>query len=225
VDVAPQRGRGAPLDRDAVLAEAVALADEGGLGAVSMRALSARLSVVPMALYKHVADREDLIGGMIDTVVRTYPAPSDDRWRPRVRSRVLAARDAQARHPWMRDAVDEARRPTLTVLAYMDAVAADFIEHGFTVDLTHYAMHVLGHRIWGYTTEAFPGPPAGVADPEAVAALAERFPHVASIAADTAIRNPAGACDEQYEFEFALDLLLDAFTRLQQAGWVSASPV
>jgi hypothetical protein len=84
-------------------------------------------------------------------------------------------------------------------------------------------MHALGHRIWGYTVEAFPGPPAGVTDPAAAAALAERFPHVAAIAADTAMRNPAGACDERCEFEFALDLLLDAFARLQETGWVSAS--
>lgn len=221
----PQRGRATPLDRGTVVAEAIALADEGGLGAVSMRALAARLGVVPMALYKHVADREDLVGGMIDAVVQSYPVPIEEGWRARVRSRVLGARDAQARHPWMPTAIGEATRPTLIVLAHMDAVAGDFIDHGFSVDLTHYAMHVLGHRIWGYTTEAFSGPPAGVGDPEAAAALAMRFPRVAAIAADTALRNPAGACDERYEFEFALDLLLDAFARLHETGWVSASRV
>jgi hypothetical protein len=157
--------------------------------------------------------------------VQSYPPPSGDGWRERVRSRVLGARDAQARHPWMRDAIDEATRPTLTVLAHMDAVAADFIDDGFSVDLTHYAMHALGHRIWGYTIEAFPGPPAGITDPESAATLAMRFPHVAAIAADTAVRNPSGACDEAYEFEFALDLLLDAFGRLHETGWVSASRV
>ena len=219
----PRGGRATPLDRSTVLAEAVALADEGGLPAISMRALAARLGVVPMALYKHVADREDLIGGMIDAVVSGYPSPTQDGWRARVRSRVLAARDAQARHPWMRAAIDEATRPTLVVLAHMDAVAGDFIDDGFSVDLTHYAMHALGHRIWGYVTEAFAGPPAGVSDEASAAALAARFPHVVAIAADTAVRNPGGACDERYEFEFALDLLLDAFERLSESGWVSAA--
>jgi AcrR family transcriptional regulator len=219
--MAPRGGRATPLDRTAVLAEAVALADEGGLSAISMRALAARLGVVPMALYKHVADREDLIGGMIDAVVQAYPPPTEEGWRARVRGRVLAAREAQARHAWMRAAIDEATRPTLVVLAYMDAVAADFIEGGFSVDLTHYAMHALGHRIWGYATEAFPGPPAGVSDEASAAALAARFPHVVAIAVDTAMRNPSGACDERYEFEFALDLLLDAFARLSESGWVS----
>jgi AcrR family transcriptional regulator len=216
-----QRARATRLDRGTVVAEAIALADEGGLAAVSMRALSARLGVVPMALYKHVADREDLVGGMIDAIVQSYPAPIGDGWRARVRSRVLGARDEQAQHPWIRSAIDEATHPTLIVLAYMDAVAADFIDDGFTVDLTHYAMHALGHRIWGYTVEVFPGPPAGATDPAAAAALALRFPHVAAIAADTALRNPAGACDEHYEFEFALDLLLAAFARLDDTGWVS----
>ncbi|MDL9978235.1 TetR/AcrR family transcriptional regulator [Microbacterium sp. ASV49] len=220
----PKQGRATPLDRTAVLAEAVVLADEGGLAAISMRALAARLGVVPMALYKHVADRADLVGGMIDTVVQTYPTPDDDGWQARVRARALAARDAQEQHPWMRAAIDEAERPTLTTLAYMDAVAADFIDDGFSVDLTHYAMHALGHRIWGYSTEAFRSAPAGADDEAAAAMLAAQFPHVASIAMDTAMRNPAGACDERHEFAFGLDLLLDAFARLREAGWVSAVP-
>lgn len=214
--------RSAPLDRAAVLAEAIAFADESGLAALSMRALSARLGVVPMALYKHVADREDLVGGMIDAVVETYVAPAGDGWRERVRSRLLAARDARIRHPWMRSAVEQAARPTLVVLGHMDAVAGDFIDGGMSVDLAHYAMHALGPRIWGYTAEAFPGPPAAVVDEASARALAMRFPHVAAIAADTAARTPVGACDERYEFDFALDLLLDAFARLQDTGWVSS---
>jgi AcrR family transcriptional regulator len=56
----------APLHRVTVLDAAVELADAEGIEAVSMRRLADRLGVVPMALYKHVSDKEDLLDGMVD---------------------------------------------------------------------------------------------------------------------------------------------------------------
>ncbi len=225
-DDAPRRSR--PLDRAQVLAAAIELADEHGLAALSMRQLSARLGVVPMALYKHVDDKQDLVAGMIDTVVAGYPAPPDGApWREAVRARVLVARRATVTHPWMRPAIESATRRTPQVLAYLDALAGHFAAGGFSYDLTHYAMHALGHRVWGFSPEAFSAPPSpddGPLDPpsaQQMAEMAAAFPHVVAIAMDAAARNPTGGCDEQHEFEFTLDLLLDAFARLQAAGWVS----
>lgn len=214
------------LDRDAVVREAIALADAEGLDALSMRALAARLHVVPMALYKHIADKEDLVGRMVDHVIEGYaPTIAHAGWRERVRARVLDARDAILAHPWAGPAIDTRRRRTEAVLAHMNAVAGDFIEGGISPDLTHYAMHALGNRIWGYSTEAFEDAdaptPADADQPEVVAYLTERFPHVVAIALDAAARNPAGSCDPQAEFEFTLDLLLDSVERLHAAGWRS----
>lgn len=224
---------GARLSRPVVLAAAVRLADSEGVDAVSMRRLSTELGVVPMALYKHVADKDDLLAGMVDVVVAGYrePDPGLD-WREAVRQRIMAARDALHAHPWLRSTIERASQRTPAVLAYMDSLAGEFRRGGLSYDLVHHAMHALGHRIWGFSPEAFAAPdaaagaaPGGSAppapDPAELAALAARFPHVVAIAVDTAQRNPQGACDTDAEFDFTLDLLLDAFGRLHESGWVS----
>ncbi len=224
--------RESPLSRPQVLAAAVALADREGLAAVSMRHLAAELGVVPMALYKHVADKNDLVAGMIDLVVAGYAAPPPGlEWREGVRRRVLAARDALLEHPWLRPAIETATERTPAVLGHMDAVAGEFAAGGLSYDLVHHAMHALGHRIWGFSPEAFSSPavPSGPSAPSLpspeqeamMAAMAQRFPHIAAIAIDAATRHPLGACDEQFEFEFTLDLLLESVARLHAAGWAS----
>lgn len=226
-----------PLNRARALEAAVALADESGIDSVSMRNLAARLGVVPMALYKHVANKDDLLGGMVDAVIAEYDleAPTAADWKEGVRGRVLSARRALGRHPWARQVIETRTTRTPSVLGYMDALAGVFIAGGFSPDLTHHVMHVLGHRIWGFSPEAFdeshtaPGPPLvdPTSDPqrqqEMIARMQQAYPHIVAIALAAsegdAARLGAG-CDEQFEFEFALDLLLDSFERLLRAGGV-----
>lgn len=215
-----------PLNRAAVLNAAVALADAEGLDAVSMRSLATRLGVVPMALYKHVADKADLTAGMIDTVIAGYPAPGEGlEWSASVRARIHAARAELERHPWLRQAIEQATTRTPAVLGYLDAVAGDLARGGLSYDLVHYGMHALGHRVWGFNPEAFAPPPGQPAptppDPETTQLLARMFPHIAAVAGDAAARNPSGACDDDREFDFTLDLLLEAIARLHASGWVS----
>ncbi|MDX2026265.1 TetR/AcrR family transcriptional regulator [Microcella sp.] len=230
---APTGRTSPPLNRAAVVHAAVAFADREGLAAVSMRRLSAELGVVPMALYKHVTDKDDLVAAMIDAIVAGYAAPPPGlEWREGVRQRVLAARDALLQHPWLRTAIESATQRTPAVLGHMDAVAGEFAAGGLSYDLVHHAMHALGHRIWGFSPEAFSSPPAQESAPSSapsadeqaamVAAMAFRFPHIAAIAADSASRHVTGACDEQFEFEFTLDLLLEAVARLHAAQWSSS---
>lgn len=219
----PRRPR---LDRRGVIADAIVLADAEGIQAVSMRALAARLGVVPMALYKHVADKDDLIGGMVDQLIEDYPEPPDGSgWKTRVRARVLAARSAVVVHPWLGAAIDTTTRRTETVLGHMNAIAGDFIADGVSADLAHFALHALGNRIWGYSSEAFEDndapTPADADQPAIMQYMMERFPFVVAIAMDTAARNPAGACNRDAEFEFTLDLLLDSIERLHATGWAS----
>ncbi len=225
-----------PLDRARVIATAIDAADADGLGALSMRSLAARLGVVPMALYKHVADKDDLVAGMIDAVVAGFAAPAADLGaRESITTRIAAARAAVGRHPWLRGAIEAATSPTPTVLAHMDAVAGDLFRSGLSADLVHHAMHALGSRIWGFSPEAFTAPTGGpdptpdaptaeTPDAETQRAMAERYPHVAAVAADAAARHPSGACVPDAEFDFTLDLLLDAIERLHAAGWRSDVP-
>jgi len=90
--------RRAPLSRERVLRASVALADEAGIDAVSMRKLAEELGVVPMALYKHVAGKDQLLDGMVDLVIGEFDPPDPDLdWKSAVRQRVLAARRAVLR--------------------------------------------------------------------------------------------------------------------------------
>lgn len=220
--------RRAPLTTQSAVAAAIVLADEDGIEALSMRSLAARLGMSPMALYKHVADKDELLDAMVDTVVGGYATPVETgEWREVVRARILAARQALEAHPWLRRLIETRTTRTPHVLAYMDSLAGVLIGGGLSVDLVHHAMHALGHRIWGFGPEAFAtNEPAPVAvDPAQqqamMHAMAQAYPNVVAIAVEAARRNPTGACDEAFEFEFTLDLLLDAVARLHESGWSS----
>jgi AcrR family transcriptional regulator len=219
-------GHRARLNTDRVLRAAVALADEAGIGALSMRSLAAALGVVPMALYKHVGDKEELLDGMVDVIVSEIEAPlSGADWKSAVRGRILSARRALLRHPWARGVIETRVHTTPAVLAYIDSLIGAFRTGGVSIDLCHHAMHAIGSRIWGFTQELFQG--SAPADPgDAALELANRYPHAAELAAAVAHDGASvvgGGCDDQFEFEFALDLLLDGIEWLHGQGWTSAS--
>ena len=105
--------RRTPLSRDRVLRAAVALADQSGIEALSMRSLAQDLGVVPMALYKHVANNEQLLDGMVDVILGEIDPPAGGAaWRPAVRLRILSARRALMRHPWASRVIESRPRPT-----------------------------------------------------------------------------------------------------------------
>jgi AcrR family transcriptional regulator len=230
-----EAGRRARLNRVRVLQAAVALADEAGLESLSMRRLAQELGVVPMALYKHVANKEELLDGMVEVIVGEIEPPVRGAgWKSAVRLRVLSARRVLLRHPWARQVLETRTNKTPAVLGYMDSFIGMFLAGGFSVDLTHHVMHALGSRMWGFTQELFDdaaGPQAEtpVEVPPAVQAamfqqLAERDPNIAAAAAASAHDGGSAVghgCDDQFEFEFALDLLLDGFEGLHGQGWTS----
>jgi len=213
--------RRAPLNRDRVLRAAVALADDAGIEALSMRHLAQELGVVPMALYKHVANKEELLDGMVDVIVGEIDPPTHADWKDAIRQRILSARQALLGHRWASQVIESRTQATPAVLDYMDSLMGIFRAGGFSVDLTHHVMHALGSRMWGLTRDVFPTP-TPPADPAAREAMfrqfAARYPHIIEMA--TAGSAGAG-CDEGFEFEFTLDVLLDGFERLHRQGWRS----
>src|SRR3954454_5438071 len=111
-----QAGPRIPLSRDRVLRAAVALADEAGIESLNMRRLAQELGVVPMALYKHVANKDQLLDGMVDVIVGeiSAPVPGAD-WRSAVRQRILSARESLPRHPWPSRVIESRTIPTPVV--------------------------------------------------------------------------------------------------------------
>ena len=221
------------LNRDRVLRAAVSLADDIGIDSLSMRRLAQELRVVPMALYKHVSNKEELLDGMVEAVVAEIDPPAAGvDWKNAVRLRVLSARHSLQRHPWARRVLESRTTKTPAVLAYMDSFIGIFLAGGFSADLAHHVMHALGGRMWGFTQELFEDPAAPVgqaATPPAIQdvtlqQMAQLYPNIAVIAASSAHENASvvgQGCDDQFEFEFALDLLLDGFERLHRQGWSS----
>jgi AcrR family transcriptional regulator len=208
-----------------VLRAAVTLADESGIDALSMRSLAQSLDVVPMALYKHVANKEQLLDGMVEVIVSEIDPPAGGTdWKSAVRERVLSARRALLRHPWASRVIESRGNPTPVVLEYMNSLIGMFRDGGLSPDLTHHVMHALGSRMWGFTQEVFPSSPDPDPDPKLVRAMAVMYPHIVEIATYRA-HDPDSVvgpgCDDQFEFEFALDLMLDGFERLHREGWTS----
>ena len=228
---ARQRAR---LNRDRVMRSAVDLADEIGIGALSMRRLAHYLDVTPMALYKHVANKDELLDGMVDVIIGEIEPPlAGADWKSTVRHRVLSARHALQRHSWSRTVIETRNKRTAAVLGYLESIAGAFVAGGFSGDLTHHVMHAIGGRVWGFTQELFdesPAPgsnPVPDASPEAHAAamvhMATAYPNLMLVATSAAHTDSVVGygCDDEFEFAFTLDLLLDGAERLHEQDWKS----
>jgi len=219
-----------PLNREKVLEAAISFADKSGIIALSMRSLAHELGVVPMALYKHVANKEELLDEMINAIVlEIEPLQPDDNWKSTLRHRILSARQALLRHPWAPLVIESRDHASPVVLDYMDSLIGIFLKAGFSQDLTHHAMHALGSRMWGFIQEVFPTPPPP-SDPELFKKMFEewsiRYPNIiemATAASNNTDETISQGCDDQFEFEFALDLLLDGFEKMHNSHWKSQS--
>ncbi len=211
-----------PLTKERIQRAAVALADEGGVESLSMRRLAQELGVVPMALYKHVANKDEVLDGMVDVVVGEIDPPLEDAdWKTVMRERILSARRALLRHPWASRVIESRTDPTPMVIGYMDSMIGILRDGGFSIDLTHHAMHAMGSRALGFSQELFDDSPEDPPQIQAIAMqqMAEQFPNISEMV--EAISHDEGSvvglgCDDQFEFEFALDLMLDGLERLRE---------
>lgn len=207
-----------PLTREAIVAVAIELADGEGLEAVSMRRLGQRLAVDPMSLYNHVGDKDDLLDAMADAVVATIePRAGAAAWPSALRSQIMAARTTMLRHPWAATVLGRRRDPGPATLGYFERIMAILRDGGVSLDLTHHALHVLGSRLLGFSQDLFEDKSAERPDPAAAAAMAAQFaashPRVAEMALAVSHDGGLGGCDDDTEFAFALDLIIDGLER------------
>ncbi|WP_290060051.1 TetR/AcrR family transcriptional regulator [Amycolatopsis solani] len=210
-----------PLSRERVLRAAVALADEHGLPAVTMRRLADELGAEAMSLYYHVAKKEDVLDGIVDVVAQEIneavaalePGPD---WKRTARRRILAAREVFLRHRWAPALFGTRSSTSVAVLKYYDNLVGLMREGGFSHDRIHHALHALGSRALGFSQEPFdPGPGSSAEVPPEVVA---QLPNLVAMLSEIAHDDPdstLGWCDDQAEFEFGLDLVLDGLDRLR----------
>ena len=211
-----------------MLRAAVKIADSGGIEALTMRRLAEDLGAEAMSLYYHVANKEDVLDGIADTVVAEInhivdkiDAPSTGvHWKAAVRRRILAAREVLLRHPWA-PGVFETRTSTSTaVLLYYDGLLKLMRDGDLSYDLIHHALHALGSRALGFAQEMFdPGSGTGGEETNAgLASMADKIPHLVGMFMEVAHDDPdstLGWCDDKTEFEFGLDLILDGLDRMR----------
>jgi AcrR family transcriptional regulator len=212
------------LTRQRVLEAAVALADRDGIEAVSMRRLGQELGIEAMSLYTHVRSKEDLLAGMVDLVIGQIPTRRGRRnggdWKTTLRRTVQSARSVMLRHPWAPRVIEDLPDPGPSGLRYYDTVMGILREGGFSLEVTHHAVHLFGSRLLGFSQDLFDDSPNP--DPSANAMLAEQLgathPYVAEMALAATHDGALGGCDDDLEFAIALDVILDGLERLKDRG-------
>jgi AcrR family transcriptional regulator len=209
-----------------VLRAAVEIADRDGIAALTMRRLGEEVGAEAMSLYHHVANKEDVLDGVVEVVLREIndtverlDLPAAD-WKKAARQRILTARAVMLRHPWAPGVMETRNNPNPEVLRYHNALVGLLHAGGFSCDLIHHALHALGSRALGFSQELFdPGDGAAAPTPAELAQLAGHFPHLAGMLREVThdAESTLGWCDDQTEFEFGLDIVLDGLDRLRTA--------
>lgn len=211
---APSR---APLTRERVLRAAIALADRGGFAALSMRKLAQELGVEAMSLYNHVANKEDLLDGMVDLVFAEIGLPPTEvDWKTAMRQRAIAMWEVLSRHRWAIGLMESRSQPGPATLRHHDAVLGCLRRAGFSVALAAHAYSVLDGYIYGFTLNQQSLPFDTSAE---VAELGRRYlrellgnqyPYLAEMIVEHAMQPGYNYADE---FAFGLDLVLDGLER------------
>jgi AcrR family transcriptional regulator len=210
----------APLSRDRVLRAAIELADQEGFESLSMRKLAQALGVEAMSLYNHVANKGEILDGMIDIVFGEIDLPAEDDWKLAIRQRCISFRKALSLHPWALVLMESQHNPGPATLKHSDAVLGRLRGAGFDVVAAAHACSVLDSYVYGFALQErrLPFNSAKEMDVPAVelfeqmTALAHAYPHLAEMAQGYAL-TPGYTYSS--EFEFGLDLILDGLDRIR----------
>lgn len=205
-----------PLSRERILQVALRRADAEGIEALSMRRLAQELGVKAMSLYNHVANKDDIVDGMVDLVVGEIELPSlDVGWKTAMGQRAISAHTVLLRHPWAAMALMSRVNVGPAMLRYVDATLACLVEAGFSYPMADYAWNALDSHIYGFTLQALNFP----FDAEEYAAVAkdyvamvppEKYPYLNQLTHHVM----DGRHDGLHDFEFGLNLLLDGLETL-----------
>jgi AcrR family transcriptional regulator len=204
----------APLSRKRVLRGALAVADAGGIRALTIRSLATELGVKPMAVYHHVANKDEILDGIVDIVFSEIDLPSaDGDWLAEIRRRAASARRVLARHPWAIGLLESRTSPGPATLRHHDAVIGTLRAAGFSVEMTAHAYALLDSYVYGFALQESALP---LSDPETVADVAEpmmqqfppgEYPHLVELATEFVLQP---GYDFGNEFDFGLSLILEA---------------
>ena len=209
-----------PLSRERILQAALAIADETGIEFLTMRKLGQALGFEAMSLYNHVANKDDVLDGILDLVLAEHelPSPAED-WGTAIRRSAISVHEALRRHPWAATLLMGPTRVRPARLRYMDSLLGRLREAGFSAETTYHAYHVLDGHIFGFslwqTTHTYTAD-----DISKLAATVARtidvddYPYLHEHVQQHVTE---GAHREVSAFEFGLDLILDGLAKIHDA--------
>jgi AcrR family transcriptional regulator len=211
-EVEPSARPRAPLSRERVLRAALALADGSGIDSLTMRRLGQELGVEAMSLYNHVANKEDILDGIVDLVFAEIALPSGQKdWKSAMRRRAMSAHEALLRHPWAPSLMQSRTRPGPATLRHHDSVLGSLRSAGYTLVMAAHAVSVIDGYVYGFALQQINLPlqsreQVTVVGENILRQIAGEYPHLAEMITDHAMKP---GYDYAKEFEFGLDLILD----------------
>jgi AcrR family transcriptional regulator len=215
-----------PLTRARVLSAAVSFADKNGIESLSMRKLGQQLGVEAMSLYNHVANKDDVLDGIVEMVVGEFAIPPDQaHWRVALHQTAKSTREVLIRHPWAPALIESRVTPSRVRFRYADAVIGTLRRAGFSNELAYKAQLAIDSYILGFTLQevSWPFQPEEQRDLAATLGLQvapDEYPYLAEMMnwiSQTRVTHAAKKDNVAYEseFEFGLDLILDGLERLR----------
>lgn len=206
-----------PLSKERVLRAAVTLADKIGISSLSMRKLGQELGVEAMSLYKHVANKNNILDGIVDIVASEIDVPSiGGDWKMAMRRRSISAHEALLRHPWATMLIVSRANVGPAMLRYVDATIGCLREAGFSYAMADHAWNAIDSHVYGFTLQKlnFPFKPqeyAKVAKAFLPQIPADEYPYLNGLSQQVI----DGHHDGLHNFELGLDLILDGLEKLR----------
>jgi AcrR family transcriptional regulator len=218
VNESSKKGR-VPLSRERVLAGAVALADADGIAALTIRSLAQHLDVKPMSLYYYVANKSEILDAIVDVVFSEIDLPTvDGDWRSEIHLRATSARQVLRRHSWAIGLLESRTTPGPATLRHHDAMLGTLRSAGFSIAMTAHAYALIDSYVYGFALQEaalpFEGPDtvATVAAPMMEQFSAGGYPHLVELTTEHILQPGYDFGDE---FEFGLNLILDALSEMR----------
>jgi AcrR family transcriptional regulator len=206
-----------PLSRERVLRSAIDIADSSGIGALTIRSLAQRLGVKPMSIYYYVPNKSAILDGIVDLVFSEIELPATDgHWRFELVRRANSARQVLSRHHWAIGLMESRKSPGPATLRHHDAVIGTLRRAGFSVEMTAHAYALLDSYVYGFALQEAALPfqgtdtPADVTEPIMQRFNTDQYPHLVEMATEYILQPGYDFGDE---FEFGLNVILDALTR------------
>jgi AcrR family transcriptional regulator len=210
------------LNRQLVLQKALELADSHGVQALTMRGLAQALSVEAMSLYHHIANKEQLLDGLIDLVFTEIDFPPRNQpWKAALRHRALSAREALVRHPWALSLMESRSTPGPATLRHHDAVLGCLRENGFSVVAAVHAYSLFDAYIYGFALQETSLPFTNAQDAADIASSmlmqvpGDDYPYLKEIALEHVLKTGYTYADE---YSVGLELILESLETLRNTA-------